>query len=188
MKVIRCAGNVMLLERVRLHPRMARIHGFLTHEECDRIIEHAKGSGQMHRSYTAGSISDADANVDDSGSKRVSKSVVNPRRTSYNCRIERNVPVAFAALTRAAALADLSPAHSEPLQVVHYDKTQQYAEHWDFFDPTSPGYNERIGTQGQRLVTVFVYLNDCAEGGGGCTHFPKLDLRFRPTKGTAVLW
>lgn len=43
-----------------------------------------------------------------------------------------------------------------------------------------------MARQGQRLVTVFVYLNDMV--GGECTHFPKLNLRSKPRKGCALLW
>lgn len=40
--------------------------------------------------------------------------------------------------------------------------------------------------QGQRLVTIFVYLSDCE--GGGCTYFPKIDFRSRPSKGEGILY
>ena len=33
------------------------------------------------------------------------------------------------------------------VQVVHYDVSQQYREHWDYFDQEAPGYKERLGTQ-----------------------------------------
>jgi len=33
---------------------------------------------------------------------------------------------------------------------------------------------------------MFVYLSDCQ--GGGCTYFPKIDFRSRPSKGCAMLW
>jgi len=139
--------------------------------------------------------------------------------------VERSEPVAHAALVRAARLTSLTPQHSEALQVVHYDVSQQYRcvpellyidgwggiwtdgtsrntehtndgdtptprpscrEHWDYFDPKAHGYAERMGRQGQRLVTVFVYLSDVV--GGGCTHFPRLNLRSKPSKGCALLW
>merc|ERR1712151_951482 len=39
-----------------------------------------------------------------------------------------------------------------------------------------------------RPKTVFVYLNNLAEGDGGETFFPELGLKFIPRKGYALLW
>jgi prolyl 4-hydroxylase len=39
---------------------------------------------------------------------------------------------------------------------------------------------------GQRVATVLIYLNDVSEGGG--TYFPKLDVRFTPKAGRALVF
>lgn len=39
---------------------------------------------------------------------------------------------------------------------------------------------------GPRILTFFLYLSDVEEGGE--THFPMLNLKVKPRKGTAVLW
>ncbi|KAL7531944.1 hypothetical protein ACHAXR_004324 [Thalassiosira sp. AJA248-18] len=39
---------------------------------------------------------------------------------------------------------------------------------------------------GVRILTLFIYLNDVAEGGG--TRFPLLNITVQPKKGNAVLW
>jgi prolyl 4-hydroxylase len=46
-----------------------------------------------------------------------------------------------------------------------------------------------VKKNGQRLATMFVYLNDLPpdEDGGG-THFPKLDMTIKPKKGNAAFW
>lgn len=48
-----CKGHVMLVERLRSRPRMARVDGFLTVEECDHLIRVAQESNLLHRSLTA---------------------------------------------------------------------------------------------------------------------------------------
>lgn len=59
------------------------------------------------------------ANVGTSLSHKVSS--VSPNRTSHSCRVDRHEPVAYAALARAARLVGLTPQHSEPLQVRHFN-------------------------------------------------------------------
>ena len=39
---------------------------------------------------------------------------------------------------------------------------------------------------GPRILTFFMYLSDVEEGGE--TFFPKLDIKVRPEKGSALLW
>lgn len=41
-------------------------------------------------------------------------------------------------------------------------------------------------TGGQRVATVLIYLNTVSEGGG--TFFPKLNVRFLPQEGTALVF
>uniref|UniRef100_A0A061QQ30 Prolyl 4-hydroxylase n=2 Tax=Tetraselmis sp. GSL018 TaxID=582737 RepID=A0A061QQ30_9CHLO len=175
-------GHHMFVERMCSSPRIAVIEGFLTAEEADSAIVAAKQSGRMHRSRTAPK-SDGRCN---SWTEPSMPSLVSSGRTSSNCRLDRGHPAATVALLRASHLAGLSPQHAEALQVVHYDRTQRYNAHYDYFQENLPGYKQRLGTRGQRVVTCFVYLNDVEEG--GCTYFPQLEMRFRPKKGCAVLW
>lgn len=41
------------------------------------------------------------------------------------------------------------PVHGYVLQIVHYDVSQQYREHYDYFGDDSPGFDERLGSQVQ---------------------------------------
>lgn len=77
------------------------------------------------------------------------------------------------------------PTH-EPPQVARYQHGEFYRPHFDAFDlATGPG-RECCLNGGNRVATVLCYLNDVPSGGG--TYFPKLNLRFRPKQGQAVVF
>jgi prolyl 4-hydroxylase len=86
---------------------------------------------------------------------------------------------------RLANFCGVPAAQFEPLNVLHYGVGQQYAPHWDFLDPSSLAHAEVIRTQGQRIKTVLVYLNDGYESGE--TDFPHLGIHFRGRPGEG-LW
>jgi hypothetical protein len=72
-------------------------------------------------------------------------------------------------------------SHSkEFLQLLRYEEGQFYVNHHDFIpgDVTRPA--------GQRIVTVFLYLNNVDEGGG--TYFTDMDITVTPKRGMAVIW
>lgn len=87
---------------------------------------------------------------------------------------------------RLAAAADMPVAHGEPLTLLHYRPGQQYHPHHDAFEP---GREDRwMGPErgGQRHLTLLVYLNQVAAGGG--TAFPELGLVIEPRPGGALLF
>lgn len=72
------------------------------------------------------------------------------------------------------------------MQVVHYTSGQQYKPHYDYFSPRDANYQRKCDQQGNRLVSIFVYLSGCE--GGGHTYFPNLRVGFAPEQGNAVCW
>lgn len=74
-----------------------------------------------------------------------------------------------------------SDKNAEELQVVHYNKTQEYAPHHDFGDD---------GTPEQRFLTLLLYIK--LPDAGGATSFPKAangrGLQVVPARGDAVLF
>lgn len=70
--------------------------------------------------------------------------------------------------------------NSEYWQLLHYQEGQFYRRHHDYI----PFHNFR--SQGVRILTVFVYLNNVTEGGG--TRFTDLDITVEPRQGRALLW
>lgn len=66
------------------------------------------------------------------------------------------------------------------MQVLQYKVGQHYLEHHDYIEAQ---WNMPCGP---RVLTFFIYLNSDIQGGE--TSFPKLNLKIKPQKGTAILW
>jgi prolyl 4-hydroxylase len=74
--------------------------------------------------------------------------------------------------------------YSEPAQAQIYEVGQEFKHHYDYFSGAS--YNRYCSHSGQRTWTFMIYLNDVDEGGE--TDFSEIGVRFKPVKGTAVVW
>ena len=71
--------------------------------------------------------------------------------------------------------------NAEAFQVIYYDKSEEYRQHYDgwlFDDSEKSKRNMKYG--GQRMKTCLVYLNDVELGGG--TKFTKLNLEVNAEK------
>jgi len=84
--------------------------------------------------------------------------------------------------SKVASLLSIDLKQIEPLQIVRYEKGQQYKYHYDYFG------QETDQNKNQRLHSILVYLNDLDEVDGGSTHFPLLKIRTCPYKSRAILW
>ncbi len=87
---------------------------------------------------------------------------------------------------RIAAAVGAPFSHLEPAAVLHYAPGQVFEDHYDFVDPAIPDYAGEIARNGQRRITVLLYLNDAY--GGGETEFPRLGLSHRGQAGEAFLF
>ena len=137
------------------------ISNFLTHEECDYIIQ--KSSEQFQDSTL--------------GEERA----VNYRmRSSSSSHFDGwEDPKIKAIYERASEMYNLRAEYIEPLQCVAYEEYQFYKPHFDASDSTK-------SKKGRRWGTIFVYLNDDFEGGE--TFFPNIDLKITPKKGKAIFF
>lgn len=82
-------------------------------------------------------------------------------------------PIVEALERRLSKLAGMDVSHLEKLSLVRYQPGQQYYPHHD----------------GRcRPTTIFIYLNDLPDDAEGETYFPKLNIKFTPRKGAAVMW
>ena len=157
---------------ITLHtdPDVLSISNFLSDEECDRLVQKAK------------------PHLIPCVTKHPITGVIeqDPYRTSRNTNIPQNeVP---SIVNKISKLVNTTPDKLEIFQVLQYTSGQYFARHTDGFNgpTTSCGFENSA-----RLVTIFVYLNDVGENGGGETSFPQLNngngLLIKPTKGTCII-
>lgn len=78
--------------------------------------------------------------------------------------------------------------HLEPLQVVWYRHGQEYKPHMDYFPKWLEGSEEQLKRGGQRLATLFAYLNNVPPQHGGHTIFPIMKLEVPAVKNDAAFW
>jgi hypothetical protein len=180
-------GHRMVVETVSGDPRVAFIHNLCTREEAEELKETAQGVG-LKQSLLGGMKEKYDPKLSSATADEIKEEAARGGRTSTSCRVERNLPVAAAIVMRVSHLVGMRPHCSEAVQVVHYEEGQEYQTHNDWFKFDDPFFADRIKLRGQRLVSVFCYLGDVPEGGGGGTYFPELQRRFLPRTGAAALW
>jgi len=181
----------MTLTVLSCAPRVFEIQNFLSPLEVQHILELAGGIS-LHRSMTG----DTDTDNEDTNTRTSRNSWVSREKSSIIDTIYRRA----ADLTRIdeALLRTRSPDElkhithqstlAEPLQLVHYDLTQEYTAHHDF------GYSHIDDKlQGDRFCTLLLYLNEGMIGGE--TAFPRYvngetfhELKVKPEIGKAVLF
>jgi prolyl 4-hydroxylase len=143
------------------------LDGFMSDEECDRIVEisakHLRPStvttGDRDKGYRTSSTSDL--------------SLLNE---PYVAKIDEKI----------ARTLGIRLPYSEGIQAQRYEVGQEFKQHTDYFQPGTGEYATFAGSRGQRTWTFMVYLNDGMKGGG--TKFFAIDKIFNPKKGTAVIW
>lgn len=87
---------------------------------------------------------------------------------------------------RICKMLGIAPECSEGIQGQWYDIGDEFKEHTDYFEPDSEEFKQFAQGLGQRTWTFMIYLNTTQAGGE--TYFKKLDKRFSPVQGTAVIW
>lgn len=151
-------------------PRIARIDGLLSVDECRLLVASAAPMlrpSQVHapdgRDVSRESLrTSSDASFD-------------PLLEDFALRLVQ---------LRLAAAAGLDLVHAEQLIVLRYAPGEEYRPHRDYLPPEAI---ERDGPQaGNRLRTICAYLNTPAAG--GATDFPTAGARVEPKAGRAVVF
>jgi prolyl 4-hydroxylase len=86
---------------------------------------------------------------------------------------------------RISLLTRVPLAGMEACTIMRYLPGEEFRSHVDYFDIDKPENARIVATEGQRVVTFLVYLNE--DYSGGETEFPYLNRRYRGRKGDA-LW
>lgn len=152
-------------------PRVVLLGNVLSPEECDALMAAARP--RMARSLTV--------ETDTGGESE------NQARTSQGMFFERGEnPVVARVEARLARLARWPVEHGEGLQVLRYQRGNEYQPHYDYFDPNQPGTPHLLRRGGQRVATFVIYLNTPEQG--GATTFPDVGLDIAPRQGHAVFF
>ena len=151
-------------------PKIFTIDNYLTNEECDHFINLSKN--KLKRSLVS----------------IANKGSISEGRTGENCWImHNNDKITKSVSEKIAKLVEIPIENAESFQLIHYDKTQQYRQHYDGWDHNNSDKTLRcLKYGGQRLVTVLCYLNDVKEGGG--TKFTKLNKEVEAKKGKLLFF
>ncbi|GLC36825.1 hypothetical protein PLESTB_000779000 [Pleodorina starrii] len=176
---------------LHLDPPVVTVEGFLTGEQCDRMVQAAEASGRMQASRIGASnvtslYGNASSNRRTSTSMMVTPGVAGPVMDTVVSELQSR--------GKKLLRADEGPAWGpsgklprsgqycyEALQVARYETGQHFLAHEDGFPPALASSNGF-----QRHATLLVYLNDVAVG--GATRFDHLGLAVRPAKGKALLF
>ena len=162
--------EVQVLASMRL-PRVLVFGNLLSHEECDSLIEFARG--RLERSTTVDNWSGGSELTD--------------WRTSEGMFFERGEnELTRRVEARVAELINWPVEQGEAMQILRYGPGAEYRPHYDYFDPTVPGGGNTLQRGGQRVATLLMYLNAPAKG--GATTFPDVGLHVAPIKGNAVFF
>lgn len=151
-------------------PHITVFDNFLTHAECDLLVEMSREKMRPSMVLT-----------EDSGNAlhdgRTSKGTFYHRGQNDTLkRIEK----------RISALVHLPYEHGEGLQILNYQIGQEYKPHYDYFSEKTLKNNGQLHKVGNRTATFIIYLNEVQSGGS--TSFPELDFFVYPKKGSALFF
>jgi prolyl 4-hydroxylase len=139
------------------------IDNFLTPQECDKLVEYS----QNQQLITSETLSDYG-------------NVTSDYRKSEQIWITDNQhEIARKISDFCEIILDLPKKNMESLQLVKYDVSGYFKEHYDAEPDKSKTNNIK-----DRAHTFIVYLNDVEEGGE--TRFPKLNIDVKPKKGMGI--
>jgi len=151
-------------------PRISVIEGFATSAECDWVISRARPD--LHRAFVY------DPGADGYFTKEARTN------SSVEFGIAKSDVVIMGLRLRIQTITKID--RLEVSSILHYAPGQEFKAHFDFLEPTMPGYAADLKRGGQRAATFLIYLNDGYEGGE--TEFPKLEWRYKGRKGDALFF
>lgn len=152
-------------------PRIFMVDNFLSDEECNLLISLSEPT--IKRSMVI--------------SRKEDKSELHDARTSSGTHLSAlDHPFLKEFDDRVASLVNWPSSKQETTQILKYMPGEEYKPHNDYFDPNSASTENILLRGGQRLASMIIYLNNCAEGGG--TIFPESGIEVKPKKGCAVFF
>lgn len=167
------------MEIISTEPLILTIEDFLSNEECEHVINISKD--KLNKAKTC-FYSDEDE-------KRINSSDY-IGRTNKNCWIKyKTDEIIDNIYKKASKLLRCEINYFESLQVINYQKNEEYKYHYDGWNKNEKEKYEKYCTKnGNRIFTLLLYLNDVEEGGE--TGFNKFDkeIKIKPKKRSALLF
>lgn len=159
------------LERLYEDPPVHAIHGLLDPETCDYVINSAAPHLEPARTVEP-----------DTGRPVRNELRTNSHAGMGGARLDIPIHLAERDLTH---VAQATVRYAERLAVLRYGVGEEYRPHFDYV--AAPRSADAHGDyRGQRLKTIFAYLNEVPAGGE--TEFPRLDIKVKPERGGGVMF
>ena len=158
------------LEVLSKDPRIIVIKNFLSNEICDHFVK--LSDGKLERALVSSET----------------KGIVSKGRSGSNCWINHNKDdITLSVANRISNIVEIPLENTESFQIIYYDKSQEYFNHYDAWDFNDIERSKRnLNKGGQRLFTALVYLNNVEEGGS--TKFTKLNIDVKAEKGKLLIF
>lgn len=153
-------------------PEIQQIEDVLTPEECDEIVEYARGSMSPSRVYDGSSVT-----VHNTSKRHSEQSWISEHP---------DVPAVRKLRRFVEAHSGMSASHQELTQVVRYSPGGFFYKHYDACYNTKAYCRHAHSNGGGRLLTYLIYLNDGYEGGH--TKFTEVDRTVQPKKGKMLVF
>lgn len=151
-------------------PFVATYEDFITKDECQHFIDIS--NGKLKRAMVSNNNS----------------GTVSAGRTGSNTWIPHNHDdVTQRVAERIATLVGMPLENAEKYQIIHYDETQQYRQHYDSWPHDGSEKTLRcMKYGGARIKTALCYLNTVPQGGG--TKMTKLNITIPATQGKLLVF
>lgn len=157
---------------LNINPLVATVDGFASPEECEMLIELARG--RLERARV---------------SSLETRHKVSEQRTNSDCQLDENeFPQVLPILMKMGLVLRLPVSHAEPLVLLHYQGEEEFKPHFDGYSTDGdPEILRKLAEKGgQRLFSTMIYLNDVPDGGE--TAFDQLGISVVPARGRLVVF
>lgn len=141
------ASSDVVLETISLKPRVFLVQNFISDEEIDALISHAQT--RLERSHV--------------GIGKEKFDSVRTSKTAWDTKSEMSIRIQ----KRVFHLARIkwNPRLTDAIQIVRYGPNDLFNLHTDYFREGYENFDTALQGGTNRLVTMFIYLNDVSEGG-----------------------
>jgi len=155
-------------------PRMVLFENFVTEEEVGHLIQLCDGRWEQSKTSKGTESELLAAKLKGERQGAYGEETLSEVRTSTSVRLRwTESEVVDKISARVASVSGYNLEFVEPLVVLKYEPGQFFKVHHD---------------GAMRPATVFIYLNDLPEDGGGETMFPLLKFQVKPKARTALMW